>query len=615
MPESLRILSNKLKRGLAQLPYLPRALGLVWAAAPALTVAWMVLIVVQGLLPAATVTLTRLLVDGLVGVLGKGLDWAVIRPTLVYAALIGGIMLLAELLRGLTSWIRTAQAELVQDHVAALVQRQSLILDMAFYDSPDYYDALYRARRESGYRPVAILENLGGLLQNGITLVAMAAVLIPYGVWLPIALFLSTLPAFFVVLNYTLRQHQWRHETTEAERRTWYFDWLLSARETAAELRLFRLGDYFQAGYQELRKRLREQRLKWVKDESVARLFASATALVVSAAAMAWMGWRALQGTVTLGDLALFYQAFNQGQGLMRSLLDSLSQLYSNSLFLGDLFAYLALVPQVVDPPSPRQLPVVRGEVRFEQVGFCYPGGGRQALKGLDLTIPAGQVAAIVGVNGAGKSTLIKLLCRFYDPEAGRVLLDGVDLRELSIAQVRRSVTVLFQEPVHYQETAGQNIAVGDLEVGDLTGQVRAAAQAAGADGLIEALPLGYQTILGKWFAGGTELSVGEWQRVALARAFLRQSAILVLDEPTSSMDPWAEADWLARFRRLAHGRTALIITHRFTTAAHADVIHVMHDGRIVESGSHYDLLACGGSYARSWNEQMQRWLEKPGAG
>jgi ATP-binding cassette subfamily B protein len=228
------------------------------------------------------------------------------------------------------------------------------------------------------------------------------------------------------------------------------------------------------------------------------------------------------------------------------------------------------------------------------------------ALEDFSLTLPAGQLTAIVGPNGAGKSTLIKLLCRFYDPLAGRVTFDGIDLRDLALADIWRSVTVLFQSPVQYHATARQNIAVGDLEARADEAAIEAAGRAAGAHAVVERLPRGYGTLLGKLFADGTELSGGEWQRVALARAFLRQAPIIALDEPTSAMDSWAEAEWLDRFRRLVQGWTALIVTHRFTTAMRADVIHAMEGGRIVETGSHDELLARGGLYAESWTAQMR---------
>jgi len=224
-------------------------------------------------------------------------------------------------------------------------------------------------------------------------------------------------------------------------------------------------------------------------------------------------------------------------------------------------------------------------------------------LEEFNLTIRAGRVIAIVGPNGAGKSTLVKLLCRFYDPSEGEIEIDGTNIKNIPTADLRRLVTVLFQQPVHYNATVRENIEYGDLEQSGEA--LKEAAYAAGASEIISRLPEGYDTVLGKWFSGGTELSVGEWQRIALARAFLRRAPIIVLDEPTSALDPWSEADWLRRFRQLAAGRTAIIITHRFTTAMHADLIHVVNSGRIVESGTHDELLLNNGPYAESWSKQM----------
>jgi len=596
-----------LHKALANVPHLRRALALVWEATPRHTVFWLVLLIIQGLLPAAVVYLTRALVNGLVGVIESGGDWQTLRPTLLLALLMGVILLAQELLRGLSAWVRTAQGELVRDHITALVHRQSTRLDLAFYDSPEYYDHLHRARYEASHRPVTLLENLGGLLQNSITLVAMVLVLLPYGWWLPLALLLSTLPALAVVVQYAVQEHDWRLRTTADERRAWYYDYLITARQVAAELRLFDTGAHFQSRYQALRQRLRQERLALLKRQATARLLAGTVALLAMGVSMAWMVWQALQGLLTLGDLALIYSAFNQGQKLMRILLENVGQIYRNMLFLGDLFEFLDLTPAVNDPPAAAPLPAsLQLGIRFRDVSFRYPENERYALDGFDLTIPAGQIAAIVGPNGAGKTTLLKLLCRFYDPQAGRIELDGTDLRELSLPALRRSISVLFQEPVPYQDTAAQNIAFGDLALAPDRETIQAAAVAAGADSVIAMLPEGYSALLGKWFEGGTDLSVGEWQRIALARAFLRQAPIIILDEPTSAMDPWAEADWLARFRGLAHGRTAIIITHRFTTAMHADAIHVMDGGRIVESGSHAELLAQGRRYARSWQMQMR---------
>jgi ATP-binding cassette subfamily B protein len=276
-------------------------------------------------------------------------------------------------------------------------------------------------------------------------------------------------------------------------------------------------------------------------------------------------------------------------------------------LFLGNLFEFLDLEPQIADPPVavPTPTSISRG-ISFSGITFCYPDSHEAVLDNFSLELPARQVTAIVGPNGAGKTTLVKLLCRFYEPQAGCIEIDGVDIRNFSLDRLRRLITILFQAPVAYQMTAAQNIAFGDVASHPTLPEIEEAGRAAGAHDFISRLPKGYETLLGKWFAGGAELSGGEWQRVALSRAFLRDAPIVILDEPTSLMDSWAEAAWLAHFRHLVQDQTSLIITHRFTTAMKADIIHVMDGGEIVESGSHSQLLALDGLYAQSWKAQMQ---------
>jgi ATP-binding cassette subfamily B protein len=290
---------------------------------------------------------------------------------------------------------------------------------------------------------------------------------------------------------------------------------------------------------------------------------------------------------------------------LLRSLLDSSGKIYRSLLFVENLDEFLRLEPTILSGPAAEAGHPIKDSIRFESVSFTYPGGFHLALDKFDLDIPKGKVVALVGQNGAGKSTLIKLLCRFYDPDAGRILMDGVDIRSLDQAALRRQITVLFQDPVRYHASVGENIAFGDVEAAQDKDRMKKAAEDAGALEPIEGLQGGFDALLGKWF-GGAELSGGEWQRIALARAFFRRASLVVLDEPTSAMDSWAEQDWLGRFRTLTEGSTGLMITHRFTTAMHADIIHVLDKGRVVESGTHVELVALGGSYASSWAAQMR---------
>jgi ATP-binding cassette subfamily B protein len=604
MTEQGAVIARAARRVAGQLPHLPRAIALVWEAAPCWTLLWGVLLAAQGLLPVATVYLTRSVVDGLVAAIGAGGSFAALRPALLVAGLLAAVLLLDEVMRAAASFARRAQSELVRDRIADLLLRQSTRVDLAFYDSPEYFDRLHRARDEAGYRPLVLIESFGTLLQNALTLAAMAVVLLPYGLWLPLALLASTAPALVVVVRQRVRTHRWWVEHTEDARRSNYYDWVLTARDAAAEVGLFRLGEHFRSAHRALRKRLRAGRFSLSRSEGLAESAAGIAALALTGAAMGWMLWRAARGQVTLGDLALFYQAFSQGQRLMRSLLQQVGEIYSHSLFLEDLFEFLDLEPGIADPPSPATPPgALRAGLALERVTFRYPGGAHPVLRECTMAIPAGRITAVVGANGSGKSTLVKLLCRLYDPGDGRVTLDGEDLRGFGVEPLRRLFTVLFQQPVRYCASAGENIALGDVEAGADRARIEAAARAAGADAVSARLPHGYETRLGAGFAGGAELSGGEWRRVALARTLYRPAQVVVLDEPTSEMDPWAEAAWAGTLRDLAAGRTLVVVTHRPAIARCADLIHVMADGQVVESGSHGELVARGGRYAALWRE------------
>jgi ATP-binding cassette subfamily B protein len=586
---------------------MPRTLRLIWAAGRSWTVAWLLLLVVQGMLPAATIYLTRILVDSVVVIIADGGIGAGAEKAFLLGAFLAGLLVLKEILDALSTWVRTAQAEYVQDYIADLIHERSMAVDLAYYEMAEYHDRLDQARNDAKNRPLALLENAGSLLQNSITLLALAAMLIPYAAWLPVMLLVSTLPAFYVILRFTSRYYVWWKRATAGRRRAYYYDSLLTQGAVAAEMRLFDLGAHFRTAYQSVRQHLRTEHLRLTQKQSLAQMGAGICAFIISGAVMLWMGWRMLQGLATLGDLTLLYQTFTQGQKLMTTLLTNLGQIYNNSLFLGNLYEFLDLKPSVLDPTEPVTAPYTLQEgIRLRQVTFRYPGSERAALEDFNLEVPAGQITVIMGPNGAGKSTLVKLLCRFYDVEAGQVELDGVDVRSFEVEKLRRMFTVMFQNPFGFYHTARENIAFGDIAAEPNMEAIETAARAAGTHEFIMRLPNGYETLLGKWFAGGAELSGGEWQRLALARAFLRQAPIMILDEPTSYLDSWAEMDWFDRLRALANGRTVILVTHRITIARYADMIHVMEQGQIVESGNHAELLAMNGRYAHSWYSQVR---------
>ncbi len=600
----MSVLAEKYLKILTAFVSLKKSWSLIWASGKNWVAAQILLSIIRGILPAALVYLTKQFVDNLVLTINLPGDFSKI---IVIGALLGGMMLLSELLNNLSQTAYAAHAEKLQDYIFALIHEKSVKADLAFYEQAEFYDQLHRAGNEARYRPVELTGQLGSLLQSCITLGAMSLLLLQYGVWLPLVLIVSTLPAIYVILNSSLRLYDWQRRKTAQERRANYYNQVLTGSENAAELRLFGLGDYFRQKYGELRVTLRKQRLQLAIKQRIAELFATLAALILTLLVFVWMIWRVLKGFGTLGDLVLFYQIFNLGQNLIRDFLQNIGRIYANSLFMNDLFEFLALEAKVVSPENPVAFPQkLEVGITFENVTFGYQTSKRFALKNFDLFIPAGKIVAIVGSNGAGKSTLLKLLCRFYDVEKGKIKFDGINIKEFSLEDLRRKITVLFQTPVHYSVTARQNIAFGNVAGENDEGEISSAAEDAGADEIIERLPKKYEQILGNWFKEGTELSVGEWQRVALARAFLRAAPLILLDEPTSAMDSWAETEWLKRFLRKSQNHTVVIITHRFTTAKQADLIYVMEKGEIVESGSHEELLLQNGLYAESWHEQMK---------
>jgi ATP-binding cassette subfamily B protein len=592
------MLTSKIARFFRQLPAGGRALALVWRAARWWTVAWGVLLVFQSLIPAGLALLLRTLVNRLVA----KPEWASILPPFLGIA---GLWILAQLLSSALTWVCDIQSQRVQREVNRLIHIKALHLDLAFYDDPDSYDLLYRAQSEAISQPLALLESLGGLAQNGLGILVMAGILWTYAKWLPLLLVATAASGLIFLARHILKEHAWLRENTVQERRAKYLDFLMTGPAPAAEMRLFELGTFHRLAFERIRESLWKGRMCLVREGARAELGAGLLGWVGSLVGLGWMLHQTLAGRVKLGDFLLCLQAFQAGQAQLRALLDGAGRIYKSLLFVQNLEDFLKIEPAIrVGRSGESGLPV-RHSIRFERVSFTYPGGGHRALDEFELEIPKEKIVALVGHNGAGKSTLIKLMCRFYDPDEGRILLDGADLRDMDPEALRRRIAVLFQEPVHYQATVAENIGFGDIDrLSDEQG-ILEAARSAGALEPIGRLQDGFEATLGRLF-GNDELSGGEWQRIALARAFFRDAALVILDEPTSAMDSWAEQDWLDRFHNLVKGRTALMITHRFTTAMHADIIHVMDKGRIIESGSHAELVAMGGAYAASWAAQMR---------
>lgn len=582
-------------------------LRLVWRGGPGWTVASATLLVVQAMLPLAALYFTKLIVDAVaMAIAEKGADFT--RAAILVGAA-AGIALVGALCRSLAAFVSEGQAQAVTDHVYDILHAKAVEADLEYYENSQYHDTLQRALQEAAFRPTHLVNGLIQVAQSAITLAVMAGLLFSFHWGVGLALCAAAVPGIALRARQAGRSYRWQRRHTPAERRAWYFHWLLTGIVHAKEIRLFDLGGLFRRRFRETRAGLRRERLSLSAGRSAAELAGQASLLIAVFGSYALMVYRAAHGSITLGDLVMYFQAFQRGQEYLSQMLTSLAGLYEDHLFVHSVHEFLHLDRKVLESPAAKIVPrpMYSGLV-FDRVSFQYPTGSRTVLRDVSLMVRPGETVALVGGNGSGKTTLIKLLCRLYDPTSGSITIDGVDIREFASRALRREIGVVFQDYAQYQLTARENIWLGDAEEAPDHDRIVNAARRSGADQVIRDLPRGYDTVLGKWLEQGEELSIGEWQKVALARAFLRDAQILVLDEPTSSLDALSEYQLFDHFKRLSEGRATILISHRLSTVKMADRIYVLDDGRIVESGTHDQLIRVGGRYESMYETQARQY-------
>jgi len=598
-----------IKRKVINIFSLKHALSLVWQSAPGWTLISGFSVVLQGILPLASLYLMKLIVDSMTASVNLADKETVFEHILFLVSLAAGVSFLTAFSRSASSVVSEAQAALVSDYILDQLHVKSIEVDLGYYENPKYYDTLYRAQNDAPFRPTRIVNDLVQIGQSSISLVAIFGLLASFSWFMAIAIAITAIPAAFVRIIHSNRIYRWQRACTTKERKSWYFHWLLTDNSYAKEIRLFDIGPLFMKKYHKIRKELRSERLSIKLRQSAIDLVAQTGGIVAIFGSLIFIAQSVLQGNITLGDMVMYFGALQQGQTFLSSLLNGYAELYEDNLFLMTLYEFLDLKPNVKEPPNPAPLPaVIKEGISFENVEFHYPNQKTPVLKDINLHIDPGQIIALVGENGSGKTTLIKLLCRLYDPTDGKITFDGIDLRNFRLLDLRKELSVLFQDYAHYNLTARENIGIGNLSTPFDMGKISQAAERSGADLVIDHLDNGYETILGKWFEDGVELSIGEWQKVALARAFLRDSQLIVLDEPTSSLDPKAEGEVFKKFQQLAADRTAIIISHRLSTVRMADCIYFMKDGRILEKGSHDELMILDGEYAQLFKTQSQNY-------
>ena len=588
---------------------LRHALSFVWQSSPHLAVGSIVVRVIQGLLPLVALYLTKLLIDAVTeGLKTPSADASLTQITMILAGL-AGVAVASAMLTAVASLISRIHAQVVTDHMHALLQAKSVEVDLEYYENARYQDTLHRAQQEAPYRPTAILNALLQFSQDAISLLAMAAILwwLHWGV-VPV-LMLTAVPYFFVRLQQSNRLFAWERARTPLERKAWYVNMLLTQATAAKEIRLFDLGPRLRQWFHDARSVLRRERIMLERRRALAGLAGQVIGVAGVFGVYSFVAFRTFQGLLTVGDLVMFFQAVQRASGFLESLGQSVSNLYESNLFLTTLREFLGIQSRLPESAHPKRFPQpIKQGITFDHVSFQYPHEERVAIREFTFTIGPGEHVAFVGANGAGKTTLVKLLCRLYDPSEGRIMVDGEDLRNYPLAEVRDAVSGIFQDFVKFQFSAKDNISLGVRSPAVDLFAVTQAAKRAGIHEVIERLPKGYDSLLGKLFDGGHELSIGEWQKVALARAILRDSQILILDEPTSAMDAKAEAELFDRFHELAQGHMAILISHRLSTVRMADCIFVIDQGQIVERGTHDELMRHQGLYATLFLTQAQHY-------
>ncbi len=594
---------------LQALKNVPPVLRIVWDSGPAVVVFGMIFRVVASLVPVSTYYVSKLIVDLTTDIYGHKTTFAASAKQLWWLAGIEFALAVTGNIAGrLVDYYDAVLADRYTRHVSIEVMRHASQLDLQAYENPVFYDRLERARVQATDR-LGMIQSIGRLFQQVVTTISLSAAILFFSPWLLLLLIACLIPAFlgeshFAFLNYAKNFRQ-----TPAKRELDYLRQVGGSKEAAKELKLFGLAQFLTDRFITISNRIFDENLGLFRR----RLWAVSALSMLSTAgyygAYVWVIYKTAIRAFSIGTLTFLTSAILNASNNISQIFSTLSSIADQALFLTDLLAFFAMRPEVTSKPGalPAPRPIVRG-FEFQDVSFIYPQTERRVLQHLNFQLEPGERIALIGQNGQGKTTIVKLMTRLYDPTEGRVLLDGIDLREYDIDDLCKEIGVIFQDFMRYEMTARENIAVGRIEFVSDNKRIRSAAEKSLAEGVIERLPRRYDQMLGRRFEGGVDLSGGEWQKLALARAYLREAQVLILDEPTAALDARAEYEVFERFNELTESKMALFISHRFSTVRMAGRIIVLENGAIVEDGSHDRLMARGGIYADMFELQASSY-------
>jgi ATP-binding cassette subfamily B protein len=584
-----------------------KSLQLVWKSAPGWTSATVFISIMRSTFPLALLWLIKVVIDSVTSAASQSPGTVIVNVLWPVTAL-AIVWFLDEASADVDTFVRKKQSLKLELYMYQLLHAKAVKLDLINFELPEYFDCLSRASREAPWRPNNILNNLIAMFRAFLSLILITGLILTLHWTIALLLLLVNIPGIWLRLHYADILYNFQRKQTPEARKSTYYHWLLTGERPSRELRLFGLGKYFTSLFEKSLKRQKEEEINIIRKRTSIELISTlskATAIFIT---LFIISGKTIKGNLSIGQMAMFLMALRQGMSYIKELLSSLAGLYEDSLFIGDTFEFLNLEEKIraVEPvviPSP-----VMKNIVVKNLTFTYPGNTTGTITDVSFEIKKGEVIALVGPNGSGKSTLVKLLCRLYDPDSGCVKYDGSDIRNMDPEKYRKLFSVVFQDFMLYNLKAGENIRMGDIEESDADDKIRSAAMKIGIHSTINSLPKGYDTMLGNLFDESRELSWGEWQKIAIARALFRDAPVLILDEPSSSLDADTEYDIFSQFRKIVKDRTSILISHRFTNVSLADRIIVLDKGAIVETGTHEELMVRKGIYFSMFTKQSSRF-------